>query len=182
MLLLFSFCRNNITVMQGPNGPPSVQGSFGFRVQGQQPEGTSAPPPAATAAPSTTTPTEPSSQSSTTQQQQQPQVRNPRVSLFADVVEDVERIQQNLSPHLVTIRQLLRDDPALDPASADYRRAQHTFNQVSESLHYMAHAFHAMSDLMVDFGVGTPREVQLDLTSISKPFCHPLFPSMHPSA
>ena len=87
-------------------------------------------------------------------------MRNPRVSLFADVIEDVERIQQDLRPHLTAVRQLLRDDPTMAANSAEYRRAQHTYNQVSEGLHYLAHAFHAMSDLMVDFAAPAPREVR----------------------
>ena len=32
--------------------------------------------------------------------------------------------------------------------------------QVSESLHFLAHAFHVMSDLMVDFGSAPSREVR----------------------
>lgn len=32
--------------------------------------------------------------------------------------------------------------------------------KVAEGLHYLAHAFHAMSDLMVDFGTPPPREVR----------------------
>ena len=60
-----------------------------------------------------------------------PSVRNPRVSVFADVIEDLERVQHDLRPHLTTIRQLLRDDPALGEAnSAEYRQAQHTYNHV----------------------------------------------------
>jgi hypothetical protein len=52
------------------------------------------------------------------------------VSVFADVIEDMERIQQDLRPHLTTVRQLLRDDPVLDSTSPEYRQAQHTYNQV----------------------------------------------------
>ncbi|KAI9562605.1 hypothetical protein GHT06_010059 [Daphnia sinensis] len=175
-----SMGANNITVLQGPNGTPAVQGSFGFRVQGPQPNnapdssggtsesgGSTVPP--ATAPPSSTTSSTPSSTPSSTapaadqppqQQQQQQQIRNPRVSVFADVIEDMERLQQDLRPHLTAVRQLLRDDPVLNPLSAEYRQAQHTFNQVAEGLHYLAHAFHAMSDLMVDFGTPPPREVR----------------------
>jgi len=57
-------------------------------------------------------------------------VRNPRVSVFADVIEDMERVTSDLRPHLTTIRQLLRDDPALEAQSAACRTAQHTYNQV----------------------------------------------------
>ena len=32
--------------------------------------------------------------------------------------------------------------------------------QVSEGLHYLAHALHALSDLMVDFGAAPSREVR----------------------
>lgn len=142
---------NNITVLQGPNGAPSVQGSFGFRVQNSQsrssPSGEGAErensaPTGTTAQPSSQQPQSSDSQRQSQSQQrpqqqtQQPaqgpqhQIRNPRVSVFADVIEDLERVQQDLRPHLTTVRQLLRDDPALEPSSVDYRQAQHTYNQV----------------------------------------------------
>ena len=93
----------------------------------------SAPAATNSATPSAPAPA-PTPASNQTQQQQptgaQQNQRNPRITVFADVIEDVERIQQDLRPHLTTVRQLLRDDPALDTNSADYCRAQHTYNQV----------------------------------------------------
>lgn len=139
---LFVYLRaNNITVLQGPNVPPPVQGSFGFRVQGPQqntppesgasePGGTAVPPSPATPADPSSAPSSEQPQQSQNSQHQQQQIRNPRVSVFADVIEDMERIQQDLRPHLTTVRQLLRDDPVLDNTSTEYRQAQHTFNQV----------------------------------------------------
>ena len=128
--------------MQGGGGP-SVQGSFGFRVQ--QPQQNESGQEAASGTPSadaTTAPTVPPAPSAPTSApagestpQQQPTggpqgQRNPRITVFADVIEDVERIQQDLRPHLTSVRQLLRDDPTLDTNSPEYRRAQHTYNQV----------------------------------------------------
>ena len=94
---------------------------------------TAAAPATGSATPSGPAPA-PISASNQTQQQQptgaQQNQRKPRITVFADVIEDVERIQQDLRPHLTTVRQLLRDDPVLDINSPDYCRAQHTYNQV----------------------------------------------------
>ena len=115
---------NNITVLQGANETvPSLQGSFGFRVQGPNRGGNGEPE-----APTGTR------NATGTQARTDNPVRNPRVSVFADVIEDMERIQHDLRPHLTTIRQLLRDDPVFEANSTDYRQAQHTYNQVHTHL------------------------------------------------
>ena len=128
--------------------PSVLEGSFGFRVQGPmagrpaQPARESGSDSASTGAtttpvvPPNVTPAAPESETTTGAPPVAPsvrpesQVRNPRVSVFADVIEDMERVQNDLRPHLTTIRQLLRDDPSIDPQSDEYRRAQHTYNQV----------------------------------------------------
>lgn len=71
------------------------------------------------------------------------------MSVFADVIEDMERLQQDLRPHLTAVRQLLRDDPVLNPSSAEYRQAQHTYNQVINfRSHFSLFAFYNFSLFM----------------------------------
>lgn len=135
--------------MQGPHGPPSTQGTFGFRVQGpglggdshraganQPGTNQSGVGETGTSQPGTnqTGPSRPATTGAAGRAEFAVQVRNPRVSVFADVIEDIERVQSDLRPHLTTIRQLLRDDPVLEVNSAEYRRAQHTYNQVIDYL------------------------------------------------
>ena len=121
-------------MLQGPNEAPSVQGSFGFRVQGPgQNQGPRQQPSAgANEQQGPTSASVPTSQAPPAAAQP-PTIRNPRVSVFADVIEDMERIQFDLRPHLTTIRQLLRDDPTFENNSAEHRLAQHTYNQVAYS-------------------------------------------------
>lgn len=46
------------------------------------------------------------------------------------------------------------------------RDAQRVQNRVSQALHYIAHAYHHISDLMIDMNVAPPRQVRAPPTSI----------------
>ncbi|XP_022252816.1 large proline-rich protein BAG6-like [Limulus polyphemus] len=87
---------------------------------------------------------------------------NPRTQALSSLVEEVNQLNQRLQPHLQRYQQLLRDDPDL---SGNHTEAQQTFNRVSQVLHYMSHAYHAMSDLSVSFAQSVPRTLRVRLVS-----------------
>ncbi|XP_076353017.1 large proline-rich protein BAG6 isoform X2 [Tachypleus tridentatus] len=87
---------------------------------------------------------------------------NPRTQALSVLVEEINQLNQRLQPHLQQYQQLLRDDPDL---SGNHSEAQQTFNRVSQVLHYMSHAYHAMSDLSVSFAQSVPRTLRVRLMS-----------------
>uniref|UniRef100_A0A0K8TD43 Large proline-rich protein BAG6 n=1 Tax=Lygus hesperus TaxID=30085 RepID=A0A0K8TD43_LYGHE len=79
-----------------------------------------------------------------------------RQSALADLVSQAMNIHTRLAPFLDRYYELLREDPALE----NHQEAQRLFNSVSELLHHMAHAYHAISDVMCDFSQTPPRLLQ----------------------
>ena len=47
--------------------------------------------------------------------------------------------------------------------------SQRLFNRVTEVMHYISHAYHAVSDIMVDFSRPPPRELRAQPFVISQP-------------
>ncbi|KAK2719879.1 large proline-rich protein BAG6-like [Artemia franciscana] len=84
--------------------------------------------------------------------------RQPRVGVMADLVEDLQSVQDLLRPHVDQVRTLLRNDPVFASREEELE-AQHVFRRVSEAFHYLAHGYHALSDLMVDFRRAPPRNL-----------------------
>lgn len=79
-------------------------------------------------------------------------------TVLADVVEMMQNVQQRLGPFVQQYYTMLREDPSY-PDDESRERAQQVFNRTSEALHYMAHAQHAISDLMLNLSLPTPRHL-----------------------
>lgn len=75
---------------------------------------------------------------------------------MAELIFFVRDIERRLSPFLESFHDLVRTDPVLEnPAEA-----QRLFDNVSKMMHFLAHAYHAISDVMCDFSQPPPRRLR----------------------
>merc|ERR1719403_420116 len=85
-------------------------------------------------------------------------IRHPPPSALADVLDLYNTAQTRLSAHAQRLTTLLRGDPALLPEEAATQ--QTFFNSYSACQHFLAHAQHAMSDIMLQLARPPPRQVR----------------------
>jgi len=83
-------------------------------------------------------------------------IRHPPPSLLADVLDQFNQAQTRMSNLSGRLSTMLRDDPAMESPSEN----QAYFNNYSSCLHYLSHAQHAMSDIMVNFSRPPPRQLR----------------------
>uniref|UniRef100_A0ABM0MH56 BCL2-associated athanogene 6 n=1 Tax=Saccoglossus kowalevskii TaxID=10224 RepID=A0ABM0MH56_SACKO len=84
-------------------------------------------------------------------------LNHPNVGTMADLVDEMATLHNRLRPHLDRFQQLMRQDPSFTGNENAVRSAQRDCNLVTEILHYISHAYHSMSDCMVDFMTPSPR-------------------------
>ncbi|XP_003427974.1 large proline-rich protein BAG6 isoform X2 [Nasonia vitripennis] len=89
-----------------------------------------------------------------------PQV--PRPPQMAELLERLVNTQDRLRPYIERYRVLMLADPSLTPGSGPEGVAenQRIVDGVSECLHYLSHACHALSDIIVDMGQQPPRNLR----------------------
>jgi large proline-rich protein BAG6 len=160
---------NNITVQQN-DGSPGIQMS-GTIPSGMIPSTTSASSSITIEFPSNITDNSSSSSESTAASETPPQAAQATAGASAsrrqqttstqtlgEVVGQMQSVQRRLDPFIQQYYEILQNDPAYaDDAARE--NAQRVFDRVSEALHYMSHAQHAVSDLMLDLSIQTPRHL-----------------------
>lgn len=79
--------------------------------------------------------------------------RYPRTVALAELIDLLQSNNRRLQPFLQQYYELVRDDPVLENSE----RQQLLFRRVSEVMHFLAHAYHALSDIICDFSLAPPR-------------------------
>lgn len=88
--------------------------------------------------------------------------RLPRPSQMAELLDKLTTTQDRMRPYLDRYRTLMQNDPApVTGAGANsVEENQRIIDGASESLHFMSHACHALSDIIVDMGQQPPRNLR----------------------
>ncbi|KAG8313347.1 Large proline-rich protein bag6 [Homalodisca vitripennis] len=82
--------------------------------------------------------------------------RYPRTRGLADLMDQASEINTRVQPFMAQYQQLMRDDPVFSDQEAVVTN-QRLFTSVSEIMHNLAHAYHALSDIMCDLAQPPPR-------------------------
>ena len=97
-------------------------------------------------------------------------VDHPPPRMMTEVMAEYRRTQRRLDPHWDRLDTMLQNDPVFE--NDDERtRHQNLFRSVTEIMHFLSHAQHALSDAMLELGEAPPRRLR------ARPFLAPMVQS-----
>ena len=88
-----------------------------------------------------------------------PAVDHPPPRMMAEVMTEYRRTQQRLDAHWDRLNTMLQNDPTFDTEN-DTSLHQSLFRQVTEVMHFLSHAQHALSDAMLNLSTPPPRQLR----------------------
>jgi len=89
-------------------------------------------------------------------------IRHPPPEVLADVLEEYNRTNTRLIVHQTNLIPVLRAD-ATYTTEEEMNAHQQMFNDISQITHFLSHAQHAMSDIMLSFSRPPPRQLRARL-------------------
>ena len=89
-------------------------------------------------------------------------VNHPPPQMLADVMEEYQRVNRRLVQQQNNLIPVLRNDVTYS-SDAERDRDQQLFNRVSRITHYLSHAQHAMSDILLNLSRAPPRQLRARL-------------------
>ncbi|KAK9881545.1 hypothetical protein WA026_016423 [Henosepilachna vigintioctopunctata] len=78
-----------------------------------------------------------------------------RTSSMADLLTMLSQLHLRFAPFLLRYNTFMHEDPAV--SSEEARNLQMELNRVSEVMHYLSHAYHALSDIIIRVRTPPPR-------------------------
>ena len=88
-------------------------------------------------------------------------IRHPPPEVLAEVLEEYQRTNARLVVHQNNLIPLLRADAVYSEEETNVHQTM--FNLVSQTTHFLSHAQHAMSDIMLNFSRPPPRQLRARL-------------------
>ncbi|KAK7074122.1 hypothetical protein SK128_012406 [Halocaridina rubra] len=97
-------------------------------------------------------------------------LEHPRCSVMVEVLDQYNLIQRRLQPYMTRYYQAMATDPAYTENDwTALQQEQLLLWLVSEVLHYISHAMHAVSDIMIDLRRPPPRQLRARPIIIQQP-------------
>ena len=148
-----------MSMSQGPNGVEAT-GSMRLRFENGRLVGANGSTPGTSTTSTTTNATSTAStDTAATESSTPPGIRHPPPPVLADAMEEYSRTTTRLAPHQTRLVAIMREDPTFE-GTPQAQESQTLYNSVSQILHFLSHAQHAISDIMVNLSQPPPRQLR----------------------
>lgn len=96
-------------------------------------------------------------------------LEHPRCSVMVEILDQYNTVQRRLQPYLARYHASMTQDPTYEEGEVSLEQSQWLLWRVSEVLHFVSHALHAISDIMVDLRRPPPRQLRARPIIIQQP-------------